>query len=83
MDAIIGIPDLRDRKVWFTPTDGPRVQTVVEYVWPGMGAVPGVNLRRVDTGEKHTSVPHVSAVNGASSFFWSWGFGEDETALAE
>ena len=81
-EAAVRIPELEGSRVWFQPVDGVRVQAIVSEVWPGMGQVPGVNLTRVDSGDLLTSVPHISAVNGASGYFWSWGFGAEEASHA-
>ena len=64
--------DLMGRLVWFWPSgrNHSPVQGRVVQVWPGMGAVPGVNLD-LKACDNPTSVPHESSVNGASGYFWS------------
>ena len=72
MDTVKIEFDLIGRLVWFWPSgrNHSPVQGRVIEVWPGMGAVPGVNIDCPDAGNP-TSVPHESCVKGATGFFWT------------
>ena len=70
-EAVIRIKDLRGESVYFHH-EGHKHLAQVKQVWPGMGRVPGVNLVIIETNEEETSVPHVSAVSGATSFSGHW-----------
>ena len=65
--------DLDGAVVWLHPEGERPVEAQVVQLWPYMGTVPGANLERLDDGEIHTSVPHISSVPDATSGFWSLG----------
>ena len=61
--------------VQFVPPDGMAVPAEVTQRWPGMGVVPGINLRVCLDKTEHTSVPHYSSVRGAmAGFYWTLGY---------
>ena len=60
----------KGRSVYFHASGGSVEKDNVTHIWPQMGGPdtpPGVNL----SGSR-TSVPHVSHVRGASSFYWTF-----------
>ena len=68
----IGLDD-----VFFHPLNGDSpVPAKVVHAWPGMGGhgIPGVNLECCIEGDQQTygSVPHASAVPGATGYFWTF-----------
>ena len=79
-EAIIRLEDLRGESVYFH-YGGRKQLAQVTQVWPGMGKVPGVNLTVLETGDERTSVPHVSSVLRATSFFWTLGLGDREVSV--
>ena len=78
-EAIIRLEDLQGESVYFHHR-GNKVLAQVTQVWPEMGKVPGVNLITHKTGERYTSVPHISSVPSATTFFWTLGFGNREVS---
>ena len=69
---------LLGHRVWFKPADGsPQRAVAASKIWPGQPGMPLINL---ESGE--TSVPHATAVAGASGFFWTLTIDGDEAIIA-
>ena len=66
-------PDVKvDQNVCFTTAQGGPVVAIVDRVWARHDSVPPlINLKERQTGEEHTSVPHVSDVTTATGYFYS------------
>ena len=60
--------------VVFCREDGFGVAAEILSTWPGMGAVPGLNLQECMDRTVHSSVPHYSSVRGATRFYWTLGY---------